>query len=282
MHDRSTDAPLDQAVFWNEEGGRRWVENIDHIEKMIESFTDVLLERAAPAAGERVLDVGCGGGVTSAAFAGAVAPRGRVVGVDLSRVILEIARERYANVPNLQFESGDATDMPLDAGAFDLIMSRFGVMFFHDPFTAFKSLRHALDSDGRLVFMCWRAMSENPWMALPAAAAFEILPAPEPPDPDAPGPFSLADPDRTTDILESSGFQDVRFDPLDRELNLGPVSGAVEFLSKMGPAASALGDASDAERAAVTAAMERTMQASETADGVRMASATWVVQATAG
>ncbi len=162
---RAAAAPPDQPTYWNEEGGQRWDQNIQRVERMLEPLSDRLLRHARPRAGERVLDVGCGGGVTSAAFAKAVGPSGDVLGLDVSAVILAVARERFAEVANLAFALGDAEKMHLTAAAFDLVSSRFGVMFFADPAAAFTNLRGTLTVGGRLAFICWRALDENPWMA---------------------------------------------------------------------------------------------------------------------
>ena len=203
----ATPAPPDQPTFWNEEGGRRWVQNIQRVERMIEPLSARLLQHAAPRPGERVLDVGCGGGVTSAALARAVGASGRVLGVDVSAVILDVARERFSSTGNLDFALGDAAAMPLQRGGFDLLVSRFGVMFFADPVAAFAHLRTALAPGGRLAFICWRALDQNPWMAECVRAAFTVLPRPEPQPPDAPGPYAFADDARLRDILGASGYR---------------------------------------------------------------------------
>lgn len=282
MSGKPNNMAVDPAEYWREEGGQRWVANIDHVDQMIGGLGQRLVEAAAPMAGERVLDVGCGGGTTSVAVAERVAPNGSVLGIDVSKVILDVARERHGNVNGVDFELGDAASTRFEPHAFDLIVSRFGVMFFEHPSVAFKNLRGALAEDGRLVFICWRALKDNPWMARPAAAAFEILPAPEPPDPKAPGPFSFADPDWVNDLLTGSGFRDVVMKPVDVSLNLGPVDGALRFLTQMGAAATALREASDADAQTAIAAVERTLRECETPEGVLMESATWLVSASAG
>jgi SAM-dependent methyltransferase len=272
-------APLDQPTYWNEEGGRRWVENMQRVERMIEPLSAQLLRHAGACAGEYVLDVGCGGGVTSAAYASAVGSSGKVLGLDVSAVILAVARERYAAVGNLSFALGDAATMPLDVGSFDLVSSRFGVMFFADPVAAFANLRVALKPGGRLAFICWRALDENPWMADCAQAAFTVLQRPEPQPPTAPGPFALADPVRLRDILEQSRYADISIEPLDQLLDLGTIDDAVAQMTRMGPAASAFAAASAADQAAVVAAVRTALKPHQSGGSVRMASATWLVAA---
>lgn len=240
----------------------------------------MLLDRAAPKPGESVLDVGCGGGVTSLELARAVSPAGHVLGVDVSDVILDVARRRCADVANLRFEVGDAESMPLPGQAFDLIVSRFGVMFFETPEAAFGNLRAALKDDGRLVFMCWRMPAENPWMMVPAAAVFDVLGPPAPPDPEAPGPFAFGDPDRLRRILGDSGFVDVELEPVDAAVDLGSVERAVKLMSELGPAAALLADANDADRAKAFDALVASLRPFATAAGLWLPSATWIVSAT--
>jgi SAM-dependent methyltransferase len=271
--------PPDQPTYWNEDGGRRWVQNIDRVERMIEPLSARLLARAAPRPGERVLDVGCGGGVTSAALARAVGPKGRVLGVDVSAVILEVARERFGGIANLDFALGDAASLPLTAGAFDLLFSRFGVMFFADPVAAFTHLKRALAPGGRLAFICWRALDLNPWMAECVNAAFTVLPRPEPQPPGAPGPYASADGDRLRGILAGAGFGAVELAPLDLPLELGPVDEAVVQMTRMGLAASAFAAATPAEQQAAAAAVRAVLGRHAAGGTVRMASATWVVTA---
>jgi SAM-dependent methyltransferase len=270
-------APVDQAQFWNEAGGQRWVANIEHVERMIEPLNGLLLARAAPCVGERVLDIGCGGGVTSAAFAQAVGPTGQVLGVDVSAVILEVARRRYAGVPGLAFEIGDAATMAL--AGFDLIVSRFGVMFFPDPPAAFANLRRAIAPRGRLAFVCWRALDLNPWMGECAKAAFSVLPPPEPTPPGAPGPFAFADVTRLREILEAAGYAGIEIEALDLLLDLGTPEDAIEQMTRMGPAAPGFAAAESATRAAVVDALRAVFAAYFDGARVRMPGAVWLVRA---
>lgn len=273
----STPAPIDQAQYWNEDGGRRWVENIDRVERMIEPLNAVLLALAAPRPGERVLDVGCGGGATSAAVAAAVGDTGRVLGVDVSSVILDVARRRYARRANLAFEHGDAATMPLTG--FDLLVSRFGVMFFPDPVAAFTHLRQALVPGGRLAFLCWRALDDNPWMADCARAAFTVLPKPEPTPPGAPGPFAFADATRLRGILDAAGFGDIAIEALNVMLDLGPADEALAQMTRMGPAAAGYAAADEMTRAAVLDALRAAIAPRLDGGRVRMPGSVWQVRA---
>jgi SAM-dependent methyltransferase len=271
-----------QARYWNEEGGRRWVANIARLERMLAPLAEGLLVHAAPGAGEQVLDVGCGGGPTSAAFAEAVAPGGAVLGVDVSAPILAVANSRYAGHANLHFAQGDAGRMPFPAGSFDLVTSRFGVMFFPDPVGAFTHLRAALKPSGRLRFICWRALPLNPWMALPVQAAFAILPRPEPQPPTAPGPFAFADEGYLRGILAAAGYAQIGIEAHDALLDLGPMDEAVVQMTHMGPAAQAFEQADASTQASVTEAVRAVLQPHLQDGRIRLAGATWLVTAQPG
>lgn len=266
----------EQDDFWNEEGGERWVENIDRVEAMISGLSTHLLAHAAPSDGEHVLDIGCGGGITSAALASAVGSRGVVLGADISEVILQVARTRYADVANLTFTTADAQAFPFTPKSYDLITFRFGVMFFADPDAAFGNICQAGKPGARMVYLCWRSLAENPWMGAPAAAAFTMLTPPEKPAPGTPGPFSLADAERTSKIMAGAGFSDIKFTPVDEPVNLGALDPVLQLMTTTGPATEPLKAASETDR---EAAMRATLAEHDTNDGVIMPSAIWVVEA---
>ena len=276
------DENSEMQKYWNEEGGNKWVENIDAVESVLVPMSDMLLEQVAAKSGDLVLDVGCGGGITSIKLAEQTGETGKVLGVDVSEPIITIARKRGVDISNLEYQLGDAATVNLGEAKFDLITSRFGIMFFDDPISAFSNLHRALKTSGRLVFLCWRTIEENPWLGEPAAAAFEILPPPadaDPPDPTAPGPFSLGDPGRLKSILESAGFNNIILQSVDISMPMGDIDDAVSFLMKLGPAADAVKEATDEDKAAVAVAIRKVMEKYDTANGVCAPSATWIVKA---
>ncbi len=268
-----------QAEYWNEVGGQRWLTNWRKTHAIVENLTRSLDQRAAVSLHESVLDVGCGTGETSRGLAAQVGPSGSVQGIDISSLLLDIASNDTANPANLSFTHADVADHRFEPNTYDLIYSRFGVMFFPDPDLAFSNLRAALKDSGRLVFMCWRAMAENLWMKVPGAAAFEIVAPPEPPGPNAPGPMALADPDRVRTILNKAGFIDVDIMPVDDNMAIGPVSEAVEYCMRMGPAGRALDGASEDEKIAVAEAMAQAFRDYDGPDGVKLTGAVWIVSA---
>ena len=266
--------------FWKQDGGQKWVELIDTTERYLDVFNETLFKRSSIATGESVLDIGCGGGLTSIVLANRVGKTGRVVGVDISPDILAVAGKRGRAVNNLKFVEGDAATMQLEPGGFTLIYSRFGVMFFSEPIKAFSNLRNALKPSGRMVFLCWRTFDENPWMKEPAQAVFEIIPPPgPPPQPEAPGPFSLGKKERIEYLLNRSGFKSIAIEALDARLSMGNLSEVVNYFMRMGPAAAVIADASDAQKAAARTVIREVLQRYETDQGVMSNAAAWIVTA---
>ena len=202
----SSEANAAQVEHWNSEAALHWVTDRDGHDRMLAPFATALLEAAALTPDDRVLDIGCGTGPTTCEAA-RIASRGHVRGLDISQPLIEAARSRAAElgITNVSFDVGDAQTDSF-APEFDVVMSRFGVMFFDDPAAAFANLRTALDPSGRLVFVCWQDLFVNEWMAVPGLAAAQHVPLPEPGPPDAPGPFSLGDADRLRELLELRGL----------------------------------------------------------------------------
>lgn len=275
------------ARYWNEEGGQTWVAHMEKIESLIAPLSTIALEQAMPTDGEVVLDVGCGGGTTSRALAERVGQQGRVTGVDISATILTVAKERFGHMANLRFEVGDAQTMALGEGVFDLIHSRFGVMFFQDVIAAFTNLHRTLKPTGRLCFLSWRAREDNPWIQRPMAAIAEIFPPPQnsvvdAPDPDAAGPFSLSDPERIHQVVQSAGFTQVHLHALDEQMSMGSTDDAVSFiLSMMGPSADQMRQATHEQVTALHDAIRSIVEHYETPNGVCVPCAAWLVSARA-
>lgn len=280
----STPANAEMVRYWNEVSGPKWVALQTVIDRQIEPLGRRALARAGLAAGERVLDVGCGCGATSLEAARQVAPGGSVVGLDLSGPMLARARERAAAeaVANAEFLQADAQTATLP-GPFDAAVSRFGVMFFDAPALAFTNLRRALRAGGRLSFVCWQGVGRNPWMSVPLAAVTSVLPLPPPAAPDAPGPFAFADESRVRGILAEAGFKDVVVEGVEERLAVGPgdLEGTASFLLSMGPAAVVLRESPEAaaREAEVLEAVRTALRPHLTPDGVVMPSACWLVSA---
>lgn len=256
--------------YWGGSRGHSWVRRSVAYDGQLRPYTEELMHALKPAPGEAALDVGCGTGFTTRELAAAVGSDGTAVGVDLSNAMVAGARAA-ADVSGLErglrptFAVADVqvADLPaLNGGRpYDVVASRFGVMFFADTAAAFTNLAGATAPGGRLGFICWASLDDNPWFTGPRDAAAPILEsvAPAAPEtPDAPGPFSMSDPERITETLRSAGWEGVALRTLTDELYLGgpgSVDAAIDFLasgSGMAPTLEAHPDLLDPIRAALT------------------------------
>ena len=271
-------ANAEMLEYWNGAVGERWAAFQPVLDKALQAISDAALAFAAAKAGERVLDIGCGTGTTTYAFARVVGPSGSVTGVDISRPMLAAARARGTGV---NFREGDASTQ-LFHPTHDLVFSRFGVMFFDDPAAAFANIRKALAPHGRLAFVCWRDVKENLWASLPIGAARPLLPPQEPMDPLAPGPFAFADSQRLEGILAKAGYRDLRIEKLDSIMNMGAtVEDAVDQAFRVGPLARAAADADDATKDKARVVVRDALAKFQTDAGVTLPAACWLVGAKA-
>ncbi|HTI66546.1 MAG TPA: methyltransferase domain-containing protein [Caulobacteraceae bacterium] len=255
-----------------------WAEVRELLELQLAPLGRRALAALAPQPGERVLDIGCGGGETALDLARAVAPDGAVVGVDLSGAVLAFARRAADGCESVRFVEADAQVFPFGPAAFDAAFSRFGVMFFADPTAAFVNIRRSLRPDGRLAFVCWRALEENALDILPLRAASAHLPPQSDQEPDAPGPFAFADPDRVRRILEAAGFEHVEIVAWDELVGSGDVEAMLAVCSRVGALGKILRERPEL-RAAALPAMRSALAAHDGPYGVRLNAATWIVTA---
>lgn len=228
---------------WNDE---RWVASWPDRERLTEALTPYLLEAIEARPGQRVCDIGCGGGFLAIALAGAVAPKGRVVGLDLSAPLLELAgeRARRAGAANVEFVVMDVQTGSFGHGPFDLVVSQLGVMFFDEPLVAFGAIRTLLGPGGRFVFASWQGVELNPWH-LSTSLRGLVPPPPVPPPGKSPvGPFTLGDDEYVRDVLGAAGFVDV--ESVGHEIKVrAPASAVVDrsLLEFMGVAPEGLAEA---------------------------------------
>src|SRR5215831_9712607 len=203
------DKNADQIAYWNGSNGQRWTDRQAEQDILLAPVSRALIDRAAARPGDRIIDVGCGCGSTSITFAERVAPNGFVLGVDISGPMLSRARQLARKGLPVDFVQADATVYPFDPESFDLVVSRFGVMFFAEPAISFTNLRRALRPSGRLAFACWREPSENPWMMAPLQAVYQHVPKLPTVGPEDPGPFAFASKERVRHILGAAGYKDI-------------------------------------------------------------------------
>jgi SAM-dependent methyltransferase len=275
----------EQINYWNSISAPKWIPFQAAFDDQLAPLGEAAIAAAAIRSGERVLDVGCGCGQTTIELAGRVGGGGFVVGIDISAPMLDRAREiaQDARIANVDFENADAQTYAFSPSEFDLVYSRFGIMFFSDPVAAFGNLRRALRGGGRVSFVCWQALERNPWMAIPLAAAAREIALPPPPAPGAPGPFSFGSEERVRAILLQAGFVDVVVEPLESTLAVGgagaTLAEAAEFLVQMGPTGAALREADPSALSRVTRAVKEAIASFHGARGLRMAAAAWIVTA---
>jgi SAM-dependent methyltransferase len=279
MNDAPNAAQID---YWNAQAGETWARFQAQLDRQIEPLGLEAMRVLNPGDRERMLDVGCGCGQTTMALAERVGSQGAVVGVDISRPMLEVARGRPtpAGAIQPQFVEADAQSADLGKAAFDAGFSRFGVMFFSDPAAAFANIRATLKPSGRLAFVCWRAYADNPWMRVPMEAAEPLLGPPPPADPTAPGPFAFAEADRVRRILAAAGFSAIAIDPYDARIGGGDIEETVSLTFRVGPLGRALAENRD-KVPAVADAVREAIRPYDTANGVLMPAAVWIVRATA-
>jgi SAM-dependent methyltransferase len=274
---------VDQIAYWNGAGGRNWVDRQEAQEASLAPVSTALIERATVRPGEHVVDVGCGTGPTTIELGAVVGPTGRVLGIDVSEPMLARARARLQPGSPVSLVQADATAYDFPRASFDLLFSRFGVMFFAEPAKTFANLRAALRPGGRLAFACWRKPEENPWLTLPLRAALEHAPPLPQPGPEDPGMFSFAREDRVRRILGDAGFTAIRAEPVDFEFDIGRGRGldeAAAAATTIGPAGRALeGQPPDIHRAAL-ASVRRALAPHQKGAAIPLAAAVWIVTAT--
>jgi SAM-dependent methyltransferase len=265
-----------QHDYWNGEIATNWVARLAHFERGFTGINEALMAFARLESGMAVLDAGCGAGTTTEEIATAVAP-GRVVGLDISKPLIEAARARSSGATT--FIEADASDYPFTP-EFDLIFSRLGLMFFVDPVKSFANLRRALKPGGRLAFLCWCPQAEICYLWEPYQAARDLLPALDPTPDNEPGPFGLADRARTACLLQEAGWHDIRIARATPSSLLGATpKEAAEQVMNMGPLARLLRQADAALKAKVLERITPVLAQWATPAGVAPPAACWLVEA---
>jgi SAM-dependent methyltransferase len=271
-----------QAKLWNGAGGRAWVETqplLDHMYKPIEAL---LVDAVSARRRRRVLDVGCGTGGTTVAIQRALGADGYCVGIDISEPMIAAAQARAEQGGiDARFVCASAQDHKFEAGTFDAIVSRFGVMFFDDPDRAFANLRHAARANADLHFVAWRSAGENPFMTTAERAAAPLLPNLPARIPGAPGQFGLADRRRISSILQAGGWEQIDTQPIDIECSF-PAADLVLYVTRLGPVGMVLHDVDDETRGHVVDAMRTAFAPYVHGSEVRFTAACWKVVAQSG
>lgn len=270
----------DQIDYWNGQAGEKWVVNSNLLDAMLAPFADQVLTVGGVRPGETVLDIGCGAGALSLKAAESVGEQGQVIGVDVSEPMVGLARQRAEQMAlPARFAVEDASIFKAESPA-DLLVSRFGVMFFADPAAAFSALRDNMKPGGRMAFACWRAVPENDWVRIPLELTLPFLKAPpEMPPANAPGPFAFSDKTHMADLLSRAGWKDVDITPWDCQMQIPgeDVTQNTNFMMELGPA-SRLIAAQELDPAPIAKALKAKL--TELADengNIRMKAAVWIV-----
>jgi SAM-dependent methyltransferase len=278
------DLNADQIAYWNGPGGQHWTDRQQHQDVLLAPISDILIDRARAKAGERIIDVGCGCGATTIALAQKVGPAGHVFGVDISAPMLARARQvAPAGLP-VDFVLADATVYPFDPACCDLLVSRFGVMFFAEPALSFANMRTALRPSGRLTFVCWREPRDNPWLLAPLQAAYKHVPKLPRLGSEDPGPFAFAAEQRVHRILGEAGFSGIAMEPCNLSLDVAVGRGldaAVESALEIGPASRALDGQPPDLRAAAAKSIREALAPFAKGNTVPLAASIWIVTASA-
>jgi len=278
------DLNADQIAYWNGPGGQRWADRQQSQDVVLAPVSNVLVDRAKAMAGERIVDVGCGCGAISIALAPKVGSTGHVLGIDISAPMLARARQLAPAGARIDFALADATIYPFDPASFDLLVSRFGVMFFAEPARSFANMRKALRPSGRLVFACWRDPRENPFFMAPLQAVYKHAPNLPQLGPEDPGPFSFASETRVRRILGEAGFHGVALEPCNLSLDIAVGRGldaAVGSALEIGPAARALAEQPPEVVAAATVSIREALAPFARGQSVPLPGAIWIVTAKA-
>src|ERR1700676_3693517 len=266
------DLNADQIAYWNGPGGQHWTDRQQMQDILLAPVSDILIDRAQPKAGERIADVGCGCGATTLAFAQKVGPSGHVFGIDISAPMLARARQIAPAEMPVDFVLADATVYPFDPASFDLMVSRFGVMFFAQPPVSFANMRRALRPSGRLTFACWREPRDNPWLMLPHLGRED------------PGPFAFASEQRVQRILSEAGFSGIEMERRDLSLDVAIGRGldaALETALEIGPASRALEGQPPDLRAAAAKSIREALAPFAKGQAVPLPASIWIVTARA-
>jgi SAM-dependent methyltransferase len=271
----------EQTRLWNGLAGHAWVEAQGSLDQMLKPFEDLLVEEMPAGFTGWVLDVGCGTGSTTLAVARLLAAKGRCAGIDISGPMIAAARARAEREGTpASFIHANAQTHVFEPASFDMVISRFGVMFFDDPVSAFTNLRRAASDTAELRFVAWRSAAENPFMTTAERAAAPLLPALPARRPDGPGQFAFADTHRVERILEDSGWAEIDIRPIDMACTL-PEKELVPYLTRLGPVGRMLDAADERTRTQVIETVRPAFDPYVHGAEVRFTAACWMVSARA-
>jgi SAM-dependent methyltransferase len=267
----------EQAKRWNGPAAQAWIDAQDVVDRLFKPLETLLVDAVSDRAPRTVLDVGCGAGGTTLAVARFLGTAGSCTGIDISEPMVAAARMRAAQEGTpASFVLANAQVHAFEPAGYDMMISRFGVMFFNDPVAAFTNLRRGTRDEGELRFIVWRSPEDNPFMTTAERAAAPLLPNLPPRRPDAPGQFAFADAERVRATLRASGWADIELRPIDAPCTL-PESELVRYVSRFGPVGLALQDADDDTRRRVIDTVRPAFESYVHGSDVRFTAACWMM-----
>ena len=278
------DKNIKQKQFWSGAGGDVWVDKQREMDIMLNPLGQKAIGQLILEEHTKILDIGCGCGATTIEIAKMI-PKGHVTGLDISMPMLDRA-EKFASemsLSNIDFQVKDVQTEEINSNHYDIAFSRFGVMFFEDPYEAFKNINQSIKENGQLVFVCWQHPSLNPWQSLSLQVIKEYLDLPSPP-PKSPGPFAFEDKDYIEDILKGSDFKDISI--ADNQEDIVMFSGksireACEDYLTINPVVTEMLKNSGNElKEEILEALIAKFSSFHNNDGLLFPSATWIVSAT--
>jgi ubiquinone/menaquinone biosynthesis C-methylase UbiE len=271
----------EQKTLWNGVAGQAWVEMQALLDRAFEPMERLLIEAIPEGSACRVLDIGCGTGGTTVAAARRLGSSGQALGVDISAPMIEAARARAEQAGSVAaFVCADAQRHAFDAASFDVILSRFGVMFFDDTRLAMANLRRAASSGAELRLLAWRSPEDNPFMTTAERAAAPLLPSLPERRSDTVGQFAFADAQRVRRILEDSGWLDIDVRPVDLACTF-PESELPLYMTRLGPLGRVLHDVEDTTRGRILETVRSAFQPYVHGAEVRFMAACWLFGARA-
>ena len=204
----------EQYEYWNKGIGQKWVKEDNSLNERFAILTKEFFSRANINKNEKVLDIGCGGGITSFEASKLVGKDGYVLGADISEILLDLAKKNYSNIENLEFKYCDVQNYKFKKNIFSKVISRFGVMFFENPIVAFKNIYNSIQDGGSLHFVCWTNVMENEFFTAAANIIIKHLNREFPEVTRAPGPFAFSEKKYVKQILNASGFKNIKVDKI--------------------------------------------------------------------
>ena len=202
----------EQYEFWNKGIGQKWVKEDDAINERFTILTKEFFSRASIKKNDKVLDIGCGGGITSFEASKLAGKDGYVLGADISEILLNLAKKKFSNIKNLEFQYCDVQNYNFENNFFNKVISRFGVMFFENPIVAFKNIYNSIQNGGSLHFVCWTNVLENEFFTVAANIIIKHLNREFPKVTRTPGPFAFSEAKYVKQILNASGFENIKVD----------------------------------------------------------------------